>query len=876
MRRRNISAGLSMSDKTGVVAEDTSSRLVVLFLTYRLYILGAASLCVFALVAFALYRLTAEVRYDEVLAALSATSWSAMALAALFTGLSFFALILYDVNALDHVGRKAPFPSVAVTAFMAYAVGNTVGFGPLSGGAIRFRAYSRLGLTPGEIARIIAFVTLSFGLGLLGVSALATLAVAPRVAGIIGVDAVWLRVIAGAVVAGLAAVFYIGRNGRVLNIKGIRLRLPDSGTASRQFLVSALDIAAAASVLYVLLPETHVGWPTFLAIYAVAIGFGVLSHVPAGLGVFEAVIMAGLSNAIGIDQLLGSLVLYRLIYYVLPLLLATLLLLLTEMRQLALRPGVAEAAQLAGKLAPALIATLSLLLGAMLIFSSVVPTPDTDLDFLSGYLPLPIVEGAHFLSSLIGLLLIVAARGLGQRLDGAWWVALAGAAVAFAFAFLKAIAVFEAALLALFIVALLANARAFDRHSSLLRQALGPSWLMAIAVILVTATFILFFVYRDTNYAHDLWWQFEFSEEAPRGLRALLGLAIAASTLALSSLLRPAHYRTEGPTPEELKQAVAVTMQQDVADANLVRMGDKRLMFSPSGRSYIMYGIHGRSWIALADPIGAEEEFPELVWQFVGAARAGGGRAAFYQISPALLGACADVGLRAFKLGELATIDLAEFELKGSRFANLRQSYNRGLRDGLTFSVVQPGDIAPILNDLRAVSDGWLDHHNAKEKTFSLGAFDDDYVLSQPVAVVRLAESIVAFATLMVTDTKAEATVDLMRFAPDAPKGTMDFLFASILDYLRNEKYAQFNLGMAPLSGMAQREAAPVWDRVGGALFEHGERFYNFKGLRAFKSKFHPRWEPRYLAVSNGTGAALALMDVTFLIGGGVKGVISK
>lgn len=865
-----------MSDESIAVGEGSPSRLVRLFLIYRLYILAVASLFVFALVAFGIYRLTSEVRYEDVLAALSATSWSAVALAAVFTGLSFFALILYDANALDYIGRRTPFPSVAVTAFMAYAVGNTVGFGPLSGGAIRFRAYSRLGLAPGDIARVIAFVTLAFGLGLLSVSALAALAVAPRVASILGVDAFWLRAVALLILAVLVGVFYAGRNGHVVSVRGFELRLPDSRTASRQFLVSAFDIAAAASVLYVLLPDTQVGWPTFLAVYAVAIGFGVLSHVPAGLGVFEAVIMAGLSNAISIDQLLGSLVLYRLIYYVLPLLLATVLLLITEMRQFVLKPGVADAAQLAGKLAPVLIATLSLILGAMLIFSSVVPTPDSDLDFLSGYLPLPIVEGAHFLSSLLGLLLIVAARGLGQRLDGAWWVALAGAAVAFAFAFLKAIAVFEAGLLALFIVALLVNARAFDRHSSLLRQALGPSWLAAIAVVIVTAVLILLFVYRDTEYAHELWWQFEFSEEAPRGLRALLGLAIASSALALLSLLRPAHFRTEGPTPDELEKAVAITMGQDLADANLVRMGDKRLLFSSSGKSYIMYGIHGRSWIALADPIGVEEEFAELVWQFVGAARAGGGRAAFYQISPILLSACADVGLRAFKLGELAIIDLPQFEMKGSRFANLRQSYSRGLRDGLTFAVAPPEEVAAILPDLRTVSDGWLAHHDAKEKTFSLGAFEDGYVLAQPVGVVRLEDRIVAFATLMVTDTKAEATVDLMRFAPEAPKGTMDFLFASILEYLRGEGYRQFNLGMAPLSGMARREAAPVWDRIGGTLFEHGERFYNFKGLRAFKSKFHPRWEPRYLAVSNGTGAALALMDVTFLIGGGVKGVISK
>lgn len=865
-----------ISNETAAAGEDRSSRLVRLFLIYRLYILAAASLFVFALVTFGIYRLTAEVRYEDVLAALSATSWSAIALAVAFTGLSFFALIAYDANALDYIGRRLPFPTVAVTAFMAYAVGNTVGFGPLSGGAIRFRAYSRLGLAPGDIARVIAFVTLAFGLGLLSVSALATLAVAPRVADIIGIDPVWLRTIALVVLAVLAAVFYLGRNGRVLRFRNFELHLPDSRTASRQFLVCAFDIAAAASVLYVLLPDAPVGWPTFLAVYAVAIGFGVLSHVPAGLGVFEAVIMAGLSNAISIDQLLGSLVLYRLIYYVLPLLLATVLLLITELRQLALRPGVAEAAQLAGKLAPALISTLSLILGTMLIFSSVVPTPDSDLDFLSGYLPLPIVEGAHFLSSLLGLLLVVAARGLGQRLDGAWWVALAGASVAFAFAFLKAIAVFEAGLLALFIVALLANARAFDRHSSLLRQALGPSWLAAIAVIIVTATLILLFVYRDTEYTHELWWQFEFSAEAPRGLRALLGLAIVFSALALFSLLRPAHFRTQGPAPEELARAIEITMGQDLADANLVRMGDKRLLFSASGKSYIMYGIHGRSWISLADPVGVEEEFPELVWQFVGAARAGGGRPAFYQISPALLSACADVGLRAFKLGELAIIDLEQFEMKGSRFANLRQSYNRGLRDGLTMTVVPPGEVGTIVPVLRAISDAWLDHHDAKEKTFSLGAFDEDYVLSQPVAVVRLAGDIVAFATLMVTDTKMEATVDLMRFAPNAPKGTMDFLFGSILEYLRGAGYRQFNLGMAPLSGMARRETAPVWDRVGGLLFEHGERFYNFKGLRAFKSKFHPRWEPRYLAVSNATGAALALMDVTFLIGGGVKGVISK
>lgn len=850
-----------------------------LLLRYRLYVSAAAVIAVFAIIAIALNELTSEVRYRDVLDALAVTPWSAIALAVLFTCLSFAALILYDFNAVEHVGRKLPFPSVAVTAFMAYSVGNTVGFGPLSGGAIRFRAYSRLGLPPGDIARIIAFVTLSFGMGLLFVSSLSLLIVAPRVAAIMGFQPFWLRAAALAILAGLALILFLCREGRPVTLLGFTLNLPDTRTSSRQFLVTALDIAASASVLYVLLPDipgSPIGWPAFLAVYAIAIGIGVLSHVPAGLGVFEAVIMAGLSNAIGVDALLGSLVLYRLIYYVLPLLLAVVLLLVTETRQFAARPAVADVAQLAGKLAPALLSALALLLGVMLIFSSVVPTPDTDLDFLSRFLPLTIVEGAHFVSSLLGLLLMITSRGLGQRLDGAWFVALVAAAGALVLSFLRAVAVFEAGLLAFFVLALLFNRSNFDRHASLFKQKLGASWLAAIAVIVLAAFVILLFVTRDTEYTQELWWQFEFSGEAPRGLRALLGISIGAFAVAMFSLLRPAVQRPEPTDADSLERAVAIARKQDVADANLVRMGDKRVMFSRSGNAFIMYGIQGRSWIALGDPVGQEEDFAELVWQFVEAARDGGGRAAFYQVSPALLSSCVDAGMRAFKLGELAVVDLQRFELKGSRLAGVRQSYNRGLRDGLSFTLVAAEDVPAILPELQALSDGWLGHHNTREKTFSMGAFDPAYILSQPVGVVRQNERIVAFANIMVTDTMQEATIDLMRFLPDAPGVTMDFLFVSLFNHLKEAGYERFNLGMAPLSGMVRREAAPVWDKLGGTLFEHGERFYNFKGLRAFKSKFHPRWEPRYLAVSGGMEAALALLDVTLLIGGGVRGVISK
>ncbi len=856
-----------------VIEESGISRF---FSRYRTHLTALATLAVFCMVGFAIEQLTTEVRYDDVVQALADTKISSIVLALFFTALSFLALVFYDVNAIDYVGKKLPFPQVALTAFAAYAVGNTAGFGALSGGAIRYRAYSRLGLTPEDIGRVIAFVTIAFGLGLAGVGSIALLAIADEIAPLIDVSSWVLRLLGGSIVLVLAAGVVLGRGGRAVSIGRFSLRLPDSATWSRQFLVAAFDIAASATVLYVLLPQTAISWPVFLAVYAIAVGLGVLSHVPAGLGVFETVIIAALGSAVNIDAVLGSLVLYRLIYHVVPLLLAVLAVSATELRRFADHPVASGFRRIGIRLMPQLLSALSLLLGVMLIFSSVTPTPDSNLEFLSNYLPLPIVEGAHFLASLAGLALVVAARGLGQKLDGAWWITIFSAAAALMLSLLKAVALVEAAFLAFLIFGLFVSRRLFRRRASLLNQTLTASWLTAIAVVCVGAVVILLFVYRDVDYSNELWWQFEFADEAPRGLRAVLGITIISTAIAVFSLLRPATTRLEPATDEALERAVDIVEKQRYADANLVRMGDKSVMFSDKGDAFIMYGRQGRSWIALFDPVGDRSAMPELVWRFVETARAAGCRAVFYQISPALLSHCADAGLRAFKLGELAVSDLSTFEMKGGKWANLRQTASRAQRDGLSFEVIAAEDVPGVMDELAAVSDAWLADHNAKEKGFSLGAFTSDYILAQPVGILKLEGKIVAFANILITGAKDEGTIDLMRFSPDAPKGSMDFLFVQIMEYLRAEGFSHFNLGMAPLSGMSKRETAPVWDRIGSTVFEHGERFYNFKGLRAFKSKFHPQWHPRYLAVSGGGNPMIALMDATLLIGGGLKGVVRK
>ncbi|WP_188854991.1 bifunctional lysylphosphatidylglycerol flippase/synthetase MprF [Aureimonas glaciei] len=835
-----------------------------------------AIVAVLAIAAIALRNLTAEVRYDAVMAAFDATGTTSIALAVLFTLISFVGLTFYDVGALSYIGRKLSYGAVAATAFCAYAVGNTAGFGPLSGGAIRYRGYSRLGLSPEEIAKVIAFVTLAFGLGLATLACLGILAVGPELAPQLGLSPLLLQAIAFVGLLPVAALLVAGRSGRPLRFGRFAVRLPGSALIVRQFLATAVDVGASAAVLYVLLPPGEIGFASFACIYAVAIGIGVLSHVPAGLGVFETVIVAALGRTVDVDQVLGALVLYRVIYYLLPLLCAAVFVSLAELRgALAGRMGT-EVRSAGRRLAPPVLATLALLLGMMLILSSVTPTPTERLDALQAFVPLFIVEGAHFLTSLLGLALLVMARGLSQRLDGAWLGTILVTLATIVMSLVQAIAIHEAALLVFFALALAASRREFDRPASMLRQALTGPRLAAITTICVSAVIVLFFVYRDVDYSHELWWQFEFASEAPRSLRAMLGITIFASAVAMWSLVRPAVGRVAPPSAPELARAVAIVGTQDDADGNLVRSGDKSLLFSEDGRAFVMYARRNRSMIALFDPIGARDAWPALIWQFIEMSRANGCRAVFYQVGPDALSLYADAGMRAFRLGELAMIDLARFDLAGGKRAGLRQAKARGQRDGLTFAIVDTADVPSTYGEIAAVSDAWLAGHRTGEKAFSLGAFDRDYVCSQPVAVLRREGRIVAFANLLVTATGVEASVDLMRFHPEAPGGAMDFLFVQLLEHLKAQGFRRFNMGMAPLSGMSGRHHAPIWDRIGTALFEHGEKYYNFKGLRAFKAKFHPDWRPRYMTTSGAISPALALVDATLLIGGGLKRVVRR
>jgi phosphatidylglycerol lysyltransferase len=289
-----------------------------------------------------------------------------------------------------------------------------------------------------------------------------------------------------------------------------------------------------------------------------------------------------------------------------------------------------------------------------------------------------------------------------------------------------------------------------------------------------------------------------------------------------------------------------------------------------------MFGVHGSSWIALGEPVGPADERQEILWQFRELCDRHGAWPAFYHVTPESLPQFVELGLTFQKIGEEGVIPLAGFSIETVKHKGLRYTLRHLRREGCRFEIVPVDEVPGVLDTLAAVSAEWLDAKSVREKSFSLGRFERDYIGNFPIAIVRVGERIVAFANIWTDGGRRELSVDLMRHVNNAPNSIMEYLFLELMLWGKEQAYARFTLGMVPLAGLERRRLAPLWSQAGAFLFRYGEHFYNFQGLLRFKAKFAPLWEPRYLAAPGGFALPRVLGDTTLLISGGVAGLVAK
>jgi phosphatidylglycerol lysyltransferase len=517
-------------------------------------------------------------------------------------------------------------------------------------------------------------------------------------------------------------------------------------------------------------------------------------------------------------------------------------------------------------LLPSALAALTFLGGLVLLSSGALPNDYARIRALKHLIPLPFAEISHLISSAAGVMLLVLSRGLLRRLASAWAVTVGVMSAGMILSLLKGFDWEEALVLGGVLVLLLSSRSAFYRRTGILADPLEPRWLVAIAVVIACTTWLGFIAFSDVDYSSELWWHFNWHDDASRFLRASLVAAILGAGLSLHSIVhRSAKHRADTPIAAgALASALALA---DRADAHLALLGDKRFLFHPEGDAFLMYQIQGKSWIVMGDPVGHPARTSDLMWRFLEEVDRHAGWPVFYQVSPAHLPIYLDGGLSLIKLGEEAKVDLARFTTEGKAGRDWRAALNRAQREGLTFEIIPAADVPQHFPELKQVSDAWLKTRGATEKGFSVGFWSESYLSHFDAAVIRQEGRIVAFANIWAGRPGGEFTIDLMRYRPEA-SGVMDLLFVSLIQTAKARGYAWFNLGMAPLSGLSNHRLAPNWHKIAAFVARSGERFYGFRGLRAYKEKFGPVWEPRYLACPGGWALPQILLDVTNLISG--------
>ena len=831
--------------------------------------LTVAAVLIVAGIGFEALRLVLrEVHLSDVRTALHAVPDTRIAASLGLTAISYLLLTGLDWVALRSVGRPLPWRIAAAGSFTSYTLSHNLGLSLITGGSARLRLYGAAGLAFGEIAQVAAICAMAFWAGVAGAGGIG-LGLSDGIAlGPVTLSATAARALGAALIAALAVLPIVRASGReALGWGRLRIALPSLRQMAALGALSLADLSAASAALFVLTPHgTIAAFPAFVVAYAVAVVVALLLHVPGGLGVFETVVLATVPG--DRPALFAGLLLYRLIYYLLPLLIAAIGIAASEGWRLRhpIRRGLSYVDRAGQLLAPSAVTVLVFVAGFVLLVSGALPGVKGRLSDLQDLVPLPFIEGSHMAGSLIGTAMLLVAPALTARLRSGWAAArllLIGGAV---FSLMKGLD-YEEAALQLVVAGVLQYCRAsFYREGGILTDRPRWPWLVAAAAALGLSIWAGFFAYKRTLYSDQLWWQFAFDANAPRFLRASFAAGALLTVASAWQLLTASATRSlpDALPPEEVIAAARAHASR--SDAALAWTGDKSFVVSAAGDAFLMYRVQGRSWVVMGDPVGPVAAWSELVWSVRRACDARAGRLCFYQASERMLPLFVEMGLQAIKYGEEAHVATATFGMAGPRGKSLRHAVRRTEAAGAVFSV-EPAAVVPgLIDELGAVSAAWLADKAGSEKRFSLGAFDLTYLERFPIALVRVEGRIVAFANIWASGDGEEASVDLMRHRPDAPYGTMEMMMVRLIEWARAAGYERFNMGMAPLSGMPSGRLAPLWARLGHAMYANGERLYGFAGLRAFKAKYGPQWVSRYIATPPGAAMPRTLIDLARLV----------
>jgi uncharacterized membrane protein YbhN (UPF0104 family) len=575
----------------------------------------------------------------------------ALAIGFLWTVLSYAVLTIYDRLGTIYAGHKVSYGRVAFASFCAYALSHNLGFAAVSGAAVRYRLYAHWGLTPLQIAKTVAFCSLTFALGgmVLGGT---ILFLEPQSIPFFGehMPAAVMYAVGALLWAIVIAYVTLSRVFGSVRLFGYEIGLPGWRMAIVQVVLATVDVAITASIFYALLPPTpHLTWPIFLGVYVASYTAGLAANLPGGIGVFDTAILLGLQPYVSAPHIVGAIVVFRLYYYVIPLFLAGALFTGNEilLRGSALLRRAERMGALARWSEPdfavASATGLVALSGVMLLCVGVL-APQPDFSWIDPDFAEMANQAGQFIPSLIGAGLIVVALGLSQRVNLAWGTTIFLLAVGAAFTATQMERMWISGVLVVVVILVAPLRRCFYRHASLLSGPLEASSAISLFALVICLLALAGTRPRVHLMTNNAWWAVVMSPDVPHSLRLTVALAVVLALIATWRLLRPGKVRWLAWDAASRQRLALLGGTIPPAKADGVVMGEAE-------RAGIPFRRCGKVLLGLGDPMGAEADRVSAIWRLRDLAQQEGLDPAFWRAGPGLLKVYGDLGLTALPLG---------------------------------------------------------------------------------------------------------------------------------------------------------------------------------------------------------------------------------